>query len=145
MTWQAKATLNALVTFVAAIPGVQSVRKGEPTGLPTAVAAFISIGAHPYNDRTTTGLVRRDGEFWVTFGYRVANAPETIEETLADVLDEFEKRFLDERKTGRLGGTVESMEIDTSPAGAAEYRPLSGQEFRLYPVIIRVVQHHTVT
>lgn len=145
MTWQAKATLAQLVTFIDGLTGVQSVTKGEPTSYTAAVSASISLGAAPMNDRQTTGNVRRDLEYWVTFGYRTSNNVALAEETLADILDELESKFLVERKTGRLGGTVDSMELDTSPASAAEYRPVAGQEYRLYPVIIRVVQQHTVS
>lgn len=146
MTWQAGATLDALVTFVATIPGIQSVRKGEPLTLPYAVSAFISVGAHPVADFATSGRLDRSGEFWITFGYRIGDASATAEDTLADVLDEFMRRFFDERKDATpLGGTVEDMELDMSPASAAEYRPMGGQEFRLYPVIVRVRQTHTVT
>lgn len=145
MTWQAKATMNELVTFLATIPGVQAVRKGEPTSYTAQITASVSLGAAPPKDRTT-GLIRRELEFWVTFGYRTDANVALAEDTLADILDALEALFYGERKDATpLGGTVDSMELDTSPASAAEYRPVAGQEYRLYPVIIRVVQQHTVS
>lgn len=144
MTWQTKATMNQLVTFLTAIPGIQGVRKGEPTDIPTAVTAFIKVGTLPISDRQTSDLARRDGELLVWIGYRVSGAPATAEDTLADVIDELQRRFLLERKAGRLGGTVDSMTLNTDAASAAEYARIGGQEYRLYPLTITFTQQHTI-
>lgn len=144
MTWQIGATMDALVTFLAAIPGIQSVRKGEPTTIPTSVTAFVKVGAMPFQDRQTSDLVKRDGELLVWIGYKVLASTADVEDTLADVVDELQKRFLVERKTGKLGNTVESMELDTLAASAADYAKIGGQEFRLYPLTIKFTQSHTI-
>lgn len=144
MTWQIGATMDALVTFLQTIPGVQSVRKGEPTSIPTTVSAFVKVGAMPFSDRQTSDLVRRDGELLIWLGYKVIGSASDVEDTLADVVDELQRRFLVERKTGKLGGTVDSMELDTAAASAADYAKIGGQEFRLYPVTIKFTQSHTI-
>lgn len=144
MTWQTKATMNALVTFLSAIPGIQAVQKGEPTDIPAAITGFVKVGAMPFSDRQTSGLVTRVGELLCWIGYRVSGSAATAEDTLADVVDELQRRFLDERKTGKLGNTVDSMELDTSAASAGDYAKIGGQEYRLFPFVIRFTQQHTI-
>lgn len=148
MTWDIRAAMIELVDLLETIPAltpsgtVHMVNVGEPLTIPSRVSAFVKLGAMPFGPRKTTDLVRREGELLVWFGYRVQGAPADAELTLADVVDTFLEFFLEDRKTLRLGGTVESMDVDTSAASAADYSQIGGQEFRLYPMTIRFVQSH---
>jgi hypothetical protein len=150
MAWDSRAAMLELVELLETIPGLEPqsgvhlVKVGEPKTIGSRVSAFVKVGALPWNDRQTSDLVRRNGELLVWFGYRVQDAPETAELELADIVDAFEELFLTDRKSGKLGGTVESMEMDTSAASAADYSQIGGQEFRLYPLVVRFVQSHTI-
>lgn len=135
---------TALVALVDSCASVQNVIQGEPLSLPASVSAYVNIGTPRPVDQRTSGLIMIETEYLVTFGFRVAGTDESGPELkLCAAIQEFILAFYADRKAGSLGGTVESMELDFSPAGLPEFRPVAGQEFRLFPVIVRVKQQQT--
>lgn len=138
------AALDALVTMVTGVTGMQRVYKGVPESLSNTVDAYITVGGHTI-DSEEFGENRRDTHFWVVFGYRVHGAEATAEDTLADYIDAFEAAFF----TARHGGTglfdhattgVEDGLLDASVADSGDYLAFAGQEFRTWPYLVTVVQ-----
>ena len=143
MAFDTPAVLNAVVTLVQGLTGMQSVTKGVPESLPTRVAAYVTVGPQPENDRTAGGLLRKEGRIRVTFGYRVSGAEATAESDLAAMIDRFMVAYYAARRTN-LSGTVTSLgNLDHSVANTAEYEAIAGQEYRRYPVDIPFTQEQT--
>lgn len=144
MSLNALAPLDALVTMVTAISGVQTVFRGAPESLPTRVSAYVTLGGHTIDSDEFHGL-ERVARYLVVFGYRVMGAESTAEATIAAAVDAFEVAFF----AARLAGTglfatattqVEDGGLDVSGADSPEYAVYAGQEYRLYPLLVTVSQ-----
>lgn len=144
MSLAARAALDALVTMVGGIAGVQATYKGAPESLSNRVSAYVALGAQPQGQKAG-GLLERNGEMLVVFGYRVKGAEATAEETLADFIDAFTTQFYADRKNGAglfdsATTQVQTGELDMTLARSPEYMALAGQEYRLFPIIVTATQ-----
>jgi hypothetical protein len=138
------APLDALVSMVAGISGVQAVYRGAPESMSNRVSAYVALGGHSIESDEFRELERQQ-RYLVVFGYRVQNAEATAEDTIADAVDAFEMAFFSARAAGTgLFATattqVEDGALDVAGADSPEYAAYAGQEFRLYPLVVTVVQ-----
>ncbi|RJQ04819.1 MAG: hypothetical protein C4551_10090 [Bacillota bacterium] len=136
MAYDPKAVLDQLETLVSGLASMQDVQIGVPGSLSNQVSAYVTLGGLNPKDKAA-GLRSLWQNFLITFGYRTDGNVSTAERTLADLLKELEQALFDDRT---LAGTVESLEADFSGADDPQYVPIAGQEFRRYPVLVRVKQ-----
>lgn len=136
--------MSALITMMQGISGMQEVHRGVPEGFGRTVNAYVAVGPQTPIDKAG-GLLQRETTFFVGLGYEVAQAEATAEDTLADMLDAFLTQFYADRKNSaglfaKATTHVESGELDLSLAGTPQYQVMAGQEFRVFPILVRVTQ-----
>lgn len=143
MALDTAAFLDRVVTLLQSAAGVQNVNKGAPESWSNVVTVYAAVGAQRIIDKTSGGNLQRQSDVYVEFGYRVAGAEATAEDTLADYLDSFITGFYTDRKT-HFTGVAESGWLDLSLAGSPDYVRVAGKETRTYPLIATAVQQVTV-
>lgn len=141
MTLDARGAIQAVQTFAAGSTGFV-IAMGTPEGLGRQAAGYVTLGSAQPIDRAAGGLIERMVECHIVFGYRVKGAEETAELAVADAVDDFTLAFYASDR--KLGGVGESAEIDFGLVGSAEYEQIAGQEFRLYPIVVRVKQRQSM-
>jgi hypothetical protein len=129
-----KVVLNQLKTMLDAVTGTQETFKGIPESVDVQVSVSISVGDREPMDRMA-GYHETTINFFVEFAYRVQGGEGTAEDTLADWLDALEETWLASDRT--FGGICRTAELDFSAAREPTYRPIVGDEFRVYPVVVR--------
>jgi hypothetical protein len=142
MAFDSAQVLQAIKALAESIPAVGSVSIGQPENLPRRVTAWVELGPQPVVDRTTGGLMQRDGEYLLVIAYRVKGAEANAELDLAATLDELTRAFYADRT---LGGVGTNGSLDFGLAGTGDYQPIVGQEWRIYPVLVRISQRDTLT
>jgi hypothetical protein len=145
MAFDREAAINAMVTLVGTITGMQSVRKGVPETFATTASAYVAHGGNRWMPDATQ-VYRAERSLIVGFGYRVSGAETTAEQKVGQFADEFERKILQNRVgsvgavTALLNGSVEHMEPAESLGDDPEYRAMVGQEWRLLPYLVRYHQ-----
>lgn len=140
MAFATKAILDSLMTMVTALPGIQEVYRGVPSGFEKKVVAFVAMGPRELVDKATN-LLARDMQFLIIFGVRVDEDEDTAEaeDVLADIEDALIEAWKNDRK---LGGVVESS-YPEDRSGDPEYRIMLGEEFRVRAYHMRTRQYDT--
>lgn len=143
MALSSLAPMTRLVAILQAIPGVQTVYIGIPSGISTPGAAFVALGGQELVTEATQ-IMQRRARYFVAFVYSVASAPATAEPAIAGFIDAFQAALLVERTTGMNSGSgpiVDSVEWDFSLGDRPDYQPIASREFRVWPCLITVTQH----
>ncbi len=145
MAFRTKAALDALITMVGSIPGVQTVYRGAPESMTNTVSAYVALGGQPIRADRATQLLERQTQFLVVFGYRVKGAEATAENVLSDIVDAFVARFYTDRASGAglfasAATDVETGELDLTLSSSPEYQVSAGQEYRRYPLLVSATQ-----
>jgi hypothetical protein len=145
MALKTKAALDALVTMVAGIPGVQKVYSGVPESFDHIFSAYVAMGGQPLITDKATQLVQRETQFLVVFAHKVKGNETPAENTIADALDVFVTQFLYDRANGvglfaRDITDVLSGDLDVTLAATPEYQISAGQEVRRYPLLVSATQ-----
>jgi len=145
LSFTTSAPLTALATMLGSVTGIQDVRTGVPESLSNRVSAYVTVSGQRIIDKAS-GLLQREADYFIEIGYRVQGAEATAETTVAAALDDFVADFYAARKNGTglfLEATtqVKSGSLDLSLASSPEYRILAGQEYRLQPIVVTVVQY----
>ena len=141
MAFQAREALEAVRALAAGSTGF-AIATGTPEGLSRAAAGYVTLGPAQPIDRAAGGLIERTVDCHIVFGYRVKGAEDTAELSIADAVDAFTLAFYASDR--KLDGTGESAELDFGLVGSAEYEQIAGQEFRLYPIVVRVKQRQSM-
>jgi len=134
--WDTTGPFNYLYSLLAGLTGMQQVYKGPPESFSTQVAAYVALAGQHVADKMTHTL-QREANYFIGFVYRVDQAQDTAELTVAGLLDAFITAFFADRT---LGGTALSAQLDLSLANEPRYEVIAGQEFRVYPVRVTVRQ-----
>lgn len=138
--FDAPAALNAALAFAAGATGFTLVM-GTPESLSTRAGGYVALGAAQPRDVAAGGLIERPVDCHVVLGYRVAGAEAAAELSIAAAVDALTLAFY---ATDRGLGVGESAELDFGLVGSAEYDRIAGQEYRLYPIVVRVIQRHSM-
>lgn len=141
MTFQAREALEAVRSLAAGSTSF-TISTGTPENLGRAAAGYVTLGPAQPVDRAAGGLIERTVDCHIVFGYRVKGAEETAELAVADAVDEFTLAFYASDRT--LSGVGTSAELDFGLVGSAEYEQIAGQEFRLYPIVVKVKQRQSM-
>lgn len=142
MAINTETVFDAVKARVVALAGMQHVYEGVPESLGNQVVAYLTVGAQTMAGIRAGGHQTWEQRFRVTFGYRVAGAEPTAERKVAQFIDALRKSIMDDRK---MGGAVDSAEVDLSLADGPEYESAAAQEFRRYPVVVVTRQSETIT
>lgn len=147
MSLDSGAVLDALVTMLGSVSGVQRVYRGAPMSLTNTLCAWVALGGHTIASEefeVEDTQLEREARFYVAFGYRVSGDESTAEDALADAVDDFELTFYQDRLAGSgvfaSGTGVRDGGLSATLADAPEYWALAGQENRIYPMLIAVTQ-----
>lgn len=140
MPFATKSVLDAVVTLLSGLTGMQLVYRGVPESLPARVVAYVTVGPQQEADKAAGGLLSKEGRIRVTFAYRVSGAEATAESDLADMIDRFQVAYYAARRTNLSNAVVSLAKLDHSPATSAEYEVVAGAEYRRYPVDIVFTQ-----
>lgn len=142
MALNSTAILQALKALVEGLGSEWSVSIGQPENLPRQRTAWVELAAQPVMDRAVGGLMQRDGEYLIVIAYRVRGGESTAELALAGIVDELTRAFYADRT---LGGVGTNGSLDFGLAGTGDYQPIVGQEWRVYPVLVRISQRETLS
>lgn len=144
MAFDAAAPLSAIVTLLQGVAGVQHVRTGAPKSLSYQASAYVTLGGFDLGERAT-GCLSRPLRYFVGLGYATSDdeaAVATAESTIAGWLDDFSRALYADRS---LGGTVSSARIVGGLGDDPRYQVYGGEEVRVYPLLIEVMQEQTYT
>lgn len=141
MGFDAPAALNAVKAFSEGATGF-TISMGTPENLARRAAGYVTLGPAQPGDVAAGGLIERRVECHLVLGYRVKGAEATAELDIAAAVDAFTVAFYASDRS--LGGAGESAELDFGLVGSAEYEQIAGQEFRLYPIVVRVKQRQSM-
>lgn len=141
MPFQTKNVAQQLKTLAVGLAGVGGAQIGVPESVGVRVYAIVSAGSQTIIEKTT-GTLKRDGRYNVTFAYRLDGSETTAEETLMDLIDAYLVVLFADKT---LGGRCRNIEVDLSLADAPEYQLRAGKEFREYPILITAVQEGPFT
>lgn len=137
MALNSVAPLQALRTMVQNLTGMQgTVSIGQPESIATRVTAWVAMGSHDLQNKTTSTRIRR-GRFVVFLSYRVGGDESTAELLIAALTDLLEQAILDDQT---LSGTVNSARIISAGSELPEYLVLAAQEMRLFPIVVETDQ-----
>lgn len=141
MTFDARGALQAVKTFAEGATSF-TISMGTPENLARRAAGYVTLGPAQPVDRAAGGLIERMVDCHLVLGYLVKGAEETAELDIADAVDAFTVAFYASDRT--FSGAGESAELDFGLVGSAEYEQIAGQEFRLYPIVVRVKQRQSM-
>jgi len=141
MALNTSSALEAIVDLLEGISGLNAVQKGAPESYSKSVTAHVTVGGQRVVDKAG-GLIQREARYFIAFAYRVQGAEATAETALAGIIDSFITAFYADRT---LGGTVNANTLlDMSGADEPDYRPVAGQEVRIFPVVVVTTQQANV-
>lgn len=138
------AALNAAKAFLDGL-SIETVI-GVPESFAAGVSAYVADGPRQIRDRGTNDYMEQTQTIFCCIGYRVNGAEANIELALAAKGDEIVRRWVLDRRGG-LGffAVSQSAELDFSIQNDPRYQILAGQEFRIYPFLIRFSQREVIT
>lgn len=150
--FDAEAALVGAAALMATLPELQEVRIGAPEALSSQVEGWVAIG-DPDNigAAASGGLYELPLNLLFWFGYSVEGSEESAERKLADYMTDLTRRLIRNRLgtvdgvTANLNGSVDRMGLPSPAAGLSEYTMMAGQEARIYPLAVRIVQREVIT
>lgn len=140
MSFNSPGVLTAIHDLLASLTGVESAYIGAPESFSTVVSAYVTLGPQAINDLATSQL-QRTSSYFCMLGYRTKGVEATAEMAIATAIDDLVTKFYAARHDGTgvfASGLVDRSlgKLDLTLAGAPDYRPVAGQEYRLYPFLI---------
>jgi hypothetical protein len=153
-TFDVDAAIGGLAEILATITEIDSVRVGTPVDLPSKLCAWVALGEPELIGSTTVGIIDIHVALIIWLGYRITGASGTArlaaiaeaERATARVLVEIVRRVNRNRYQAvdgvalLLNGSVDRMELPRAAVGGPDYAMMSGQEGRLYPLGVPIVQ-----
>lgn len=136
MSFDTGGVLSFLAAQIATVTGIQSVSMGAPASIGNQVIAYVALGAQSVVEKAT-GLLQREADYYVGLAYAVQDAPASAETTIAAVVDALIALVYADKT---LGGRVTNATLDLTLVRAPLYQDVLGQEYRVYPVIVRTTQ-----
>jgi hypothetical protein len=133
--------LNQIVGLWQAVAGVQQVLIGAPESFPKRAFVYVTTGDQVVTDKTTQNLLTRVSNFFCGLSYRVDANLQTPELTIAGWIDAFLLALYTARATDGLGGTAKQVAVKVGMGDIPMYQVRSGQEARVYPLIVMVTQY----
>jgi hypothetical protein len=131
---------DKITALLTALPGMQKVFEGVPQTLEKGVNAYVAVTAQEVTDEYSSGLIRNKATFFVGLSYVVrANDASASERALLALLVELIKALVIARRT-KLDDTCDTLEWDFSLASDPAYAVSGTREFRIFPVLVNVVQ-----
>lgn len=141
MTFDASAALQAVKELGEGATGF-TLAVGTPESLGRQAAGYVTLGSAQPRDVAAGGLIERATDCHLVLGYRVKGADQAAELAVAAAVDAFTLAFYGSDR--KLDGAGESAELDFGLVGSAEYQRIAGQEYRLYPIVVRVKQRQSM-
>jgi hypothetical protein len=136
MALDSVAILEAVVDVLETLTDLGHVQIGAPQSVGPRVSAWVSLGGHQMM-RKATGITQRETRVMVMFCYRIDDAEDTAETTLAGLVDDFMAAVHDDLT---LGGAVVDARTESPAADEPDYQLRAGKEYREYPVIVVATQ-----
>jgi hypothetical protein len=145
-----EAALEGLKALVDTIPSMEAVQIGAPEVGQERIGAWVSVGDPGEIRAVMAGSVYElDLNLIVWFRYTVEGSEQAAEAQLADFITELVRRLIRNRQgavdgvTMNLNGSVSRMGLPQAATGSSEYAMMAGQENRVYPLGVRVIQQET--
>lgn len=135
---------DKMVALLTALPGMQAVYEGVPNTLAKGVNAYIAATAQNPKDVASSGLIENEATFFVGLSYAIRDSAEgTAERQLMVALTALIKALIIARRT-KLDGTCDTLSWDFSLANDPAYQVSAAREFRIFPVLVRIIQRETL-
>lgn len=144
--FDATAALEGLKALGETIPMVEAVQIGAPESGNTRTGMWVTMGDPGEITTRATGIYQLDFSLIAWWRYTVEGSEQAAEAALGDWLTELTRRLIRNRMetvggvTRNLNGSVDQMGLPQAAAGVADYTMMAGQENRVFPVGIRVIQ-----
>lgn len=139
MAYSSQEPLDALVTLLAGVTGIQQAQAGIVESPPYRFTAGVALGGQGPDWDTFTSTERRIN-LYVLLRYRLSGDESTAETVLGAALDDLETQLLADPT---LGGTVAEFTPDFDLADDPEYALEPAKEYRRYPFVLRCVQRES--
>lgn len=118
------------------------VSKGIPRSLTGRTSGYLALAGLATQDMRA-GLVQATIRYLVAFGYRVEDAEDTAEDAVCTYAAAFVSKMLLPVNRS-LSSSVESLSLDFSAASLPEFAIHTGQEFRIFPIVVVCTQRYPV-
>lgn len=128
------AAIQAVKTLCEGLDGMQQVVIGVPTDLPYQTSAFLTFAGDDAKPRAT-GCVGDDFGITVHLGYRVKDSTGAQREASELAIGALSEALIEAHWANkRLGGAVESSDLDFARTRSAQFEVRAGQEWRIWAV-----------
>jgi hypothetical protein len=144
--FDATAAMEGMLALGLTIPSIEGGQIGAPESANTRIGLWVSMGDPNVIESRVAGVFEFDFNIIVSWRYVVEGSEQASEAALGDFLTELTRRLIQNRKgtvggvTMNLNGSVDRMGLPQAALGGADYALMAGQETRVYPVGVRVIQ-----
>lgn len=146
-----EAAMTGLVALIDTMPAIERVQIGAPEMPENRIEAWVTVGDPGIIEMERAGgIYRMPFNLIVWFGYSVERSETAAEAQIADLITDFTRRVIQNRKstvsgvTRNLNGSVDMMGLPHAAAGSSDYTMMASQEFRLYPLGVEIVQRENI-
>jgi hypothetical protein len=119
------------------IPLIRSVTIGVPTAIGTDVGAYVALGAQSVK-RVASGVIQREASYYVGICYQVQASISAPELAVGAIVDALIRAIYADLTLG--GQVTQDVLLDLSLSREPRYQLVVGQEFRVYPVVLTLIQ-----
>jgi hypothetical protein len=150
MAFDVEAALIGMKALVETIPSVEAAQIGAPESLSQRISAWVTVGDPGDVGPREIGVYELPVFLIVWFGYVVGGSETAAEAQLGDYITELTRRVIQNRSdtvdgvTRNLNGSVDRMGLPQAAAGISEYAAFAGEEARVYPLGVRVIQRENL-
>jgi hypothetical protein len=144
--FDATAAMEGMLALVLTVPNVESGQIGAPESANERIGLWVSMGDPNVIESRVTGIYEFDFNIIISWHYVVEGSETAAESALGDFLSELTRRLIQNRNhdvdgvARNLNGSVDRMGLPQAALSGADYAIMAGQENRIYPVGIRVIQ-----
>jgi hypothetical protein len=148
--FDATAAMEGLLALVMTVPSIEAGQLGAPESTNERIGAWVSMGDPNVIESRMQGVYEFDFNLIVYWRYTVEGSETAAESALGDFLSELTRRMIQNRMgtvdgvARNLNGSVDMMGLPQAALGGADYSMMAGQENRLYPIGIRVIQREAL-
>lgn len=141
MQFDTPGALARIVTVLKGLNGMGVVGEGSPDLIKSGIGAYVFLMRQEVTDKATSLLQQRSA-FFIGIGYRVGGSEAHAERQSVALVDAFTEAFYAERATD-LAGNATSIELDKTIGDTRPYTDWVGEEYRVFPMVLTVVQQST--
>jgi hypothetical protein len=151
VAFDATAAMEGVLALALTAPSIEDGQIGAPESGAVRIGLWVSMGDLNVIESRVAGIYEFDFNVILQWRYTVEGSEAAAEAALGDFITELTRRVIQNRigtvdgVTRNLNGSVDRMGLPQPALSGADYALMAGQENRIYPLGIRVIQREAIS